>query len=109
VSVKGSPRFNGLAAGRIEIDFLRNPIHIEVTAAFIDTETGHTHGWTKGEGAVWSPETRQAIKKLRESMEADLARIHFTDHATAPPGLARQTGGEGGLGEHLGVTDAPSV
>lgn len=109
--IKGAPRFDGLTVSKIEVDFFKNPIHIEAMAAFINTVTGDTHGWTRSNNA-WSEETRELLQKLRESMERDLSKRHLTDGAIASPqpGLKMGDKSVGGLGEHIGSeTDAPSV
>lgn len=73
-------------------------------AAFVNSVTGNTHGWTTHH--VWSPETLERLKKLRESMELDLAAAHFLDVGEAPQAEVEETGttteSSGGLGEHLG-------
>lgn len=110
--IKGTPKFDGLAVTKMELDFIKNPIHIEVSAAFVNSKTGDTHGWTRSSGG-WSEETRALIKQLREAMERDMASSHLTDADTAAPttGKAGITLGPttGGLGEHLGDVDATSV
>jgi len=108
--IEGVPKFNALAIGKIEIDFLKNPIHIEVTAGFVNTKTSDTHGWTKATGTPWSEQTREKIKELVKFMEQDLAKLHFTDGAKRVDGAPNKDGLDlGGIGEHVGTVDAPSI
>ena len=111
MSVKGVPKFDTIALGDITADFKKATISLSGVAAFADSETGMTHGWTKGEGPVWSTETMLKLKELREAMERDLARVHFgkgTIHANGEqtrPGLPFQPTG---ISQHLGA-DTPSI
>jgi len=102
--IQGSPKFDGIAVAKIEIDFLKNPVHIEVQAAFINTKTGDTHGWTRG-GNVFSDRTRTLLLQLRDSMEQDLADRHFSTGGsslnTSGPPRAEHVGG---ISEFLGTT-----
>lgn len=103
--IRGSPKFDGLALGEIHVNFLRPTVEMRAKAAFIDTQSGATCGWT--EGTQWSPETIKKLDELRTMLERDLASIYFTGDARAvatsnpAAGAARQ-----GLGEHLDE-DAP--
>lgn len=103
--IRGSPKFDALSVAKISIDYLKNPIEIDVQAAFINTGTGDTHGWTRGSPG-WSDETRGLMNALRVSMERDLAARHLSGVEGAP-GAATYTGGgpqqPSGLGEHLGA------
>jgi len=100
MAVTGTPRFNQLAVGEIEVDFTSSPIKIDVTAAFVDSKTGETHGWTKGYGGIWSEETRKKLVELRELMELDLSKLHFdkAGSATTTKGVEFEPGG---ISEHL--------
>jgi hypothetical protein len=110
--IQGNPKFDGIAVAKIEIDFLKNPVHIDVQAAFVNVKTGDTHGWTRG-APGWSDDTRLLIKSLRESMERDLASTHFAGSGVAVTGSATTSSSSGGLSEHLGAVDTsggvPSV
>jgi hypothetical protein len=111
MSITGTPRFNGLAVGSLMADFTKGTIVVEATAGFVNSETGETHGWTKGEGATWSPDTMKKLQVLREAMEHDLAKMHFKEHSVQSNSESASSGFEledKGLSEHLGV-DAPSV
>lgn len=102
-------KFDALRVAEIKVSLIEAPVTIEAKAAFINTETGATHGWTTGR-AGWSDATIEKLKELRESMEADLARIHFVDGATVTPTTSSGDIREGfqGLGEHLGSTEDPT-
>jgi len=78
-------------------------------AAFVDTRTGNTHGWTEGTGTIWSEETKRALVALVELMELDLSRLHFLGMPEAPSNIQGMRTEPGGLGEHLTDDDAPSV
>lgn len=103
--INGSPKFDGLAIGSIEVDFTKQTIQLKAVAGFINTATGDTHGWTRGEGGIWSTETLQKLQELREAMEKDLARLHFEGAVKKESKVLDQ--GTAGIGEFLG--DAPSV
>lgn len=91
-------KFDKLAIGEMTANFLSVPTSLKAKAAFVDSTTGSTHGWT--ECSNWSPATAAKMAELRTCMETDLARIHFEDGATA------SSGGDqiayDGLGEVLG-------
>jgi hypothetical protein len=104
----GTPKFDGIAVHEGTFAFHVVGGSLKVKAAFVDSKSGHTHGWTTGEGPIWSKETMEAMNTLRASMERDLARLHFTGSALEVAGdtvsTASPTGASvGGLGEHLGT------
>ena len=109
--IKGAPKFNAIAVGELHADFTKTTTHLEGTAGFVDNETGETHGWTKGDGKVWSRTTMLKLKELREAMERDLAKLHFTDGSIEHEGATGKRGLDlGGIAEHAeGPKDAPSV
>jgi hypothetical protein len=100
--------FNGIALGEISVSFIENPPKINAKAAFINTSTGQTHGWTLCH--QWSAETVAKLKELRALMERDISVLHFAD-AGGSVIAASTTGGGGisetfkGLGETLGQVD----
>jgi hypothetical protein len=104
--IRGAPKFDGLAVAKISIDYLKTPIEIDVQAAFMNTETGDTHGWTRGTVA-WSDETRGLLNALRVAMERDLAARHLSGaDGGAPVAAATYTGTSrqpSGLSEPLGA------
>jgi hypothetical protein len=106
----GIPKFDGVAVLEISVDFKGPSGKVEAVAAFVDTTTGETHGWTKGVGTTWSNQTKERLQALRESMEEDLAARSFGDRRSAT-----RAADVGGLGEHLGtgttsdVVDAPQT
>lgn len=108
--IRGTPLFDGIAIGELEANFI-GPTKLSSKAGFVNSKTGHTHGFTTH--SDWSQRTLEKLAELRASMEADIAKKHFSDvesvEATSvSPGL--KLGGDGGLGEHIGTsTDPPSV
>lgn len=107
--IKGTLDTDEMRVARISVDYLQNPIKIDVMFGFTSTRTGRTPAFANATSGVWSPATMERLKELCESMEADMARVVLTGGATA---TSRSTGGisEGGLGEHVGApVDAPSV
>lgn len=102
--IQGSVRFDGIAVAKLEIDFLKNPVHIEVQAAFVNSKTGDTHGWARG-GVNFSDKTRMLMLQLRDSMEQDLAKRHFTAGASSRDSLEGQREQTSGIGEFLGTTE----
>lgn len=103
----GTPRFNTLVIAKVTVDLTRTPSAITAEAAFVNDTTGHTHGWTRGDGGVWSEETRTRLRALCDSMERDLAKMHFSDGVVAAsPGNGAVE--QGGLAEYLG-NDAESL
>lgn len=109
--VNGTLKCNALALFEGSFNILASKLTVK--AAFVDTNTGHTHGWTTGEGTIWSKATMDAMTALKESIELDLAKLHFTDGGTIAEPTAKTEGpaGSGGIGEHLGEQgeDAPPL
>jgi hypothetical protein len=106
--IKGIPRFDGIAIGQLSANFNRETLHLEATAGFVDSKTGETHGWTKGDGRMWSKETMQKLLELREAMESDFSRLHFSMTGSEYVGPVHSKA-PSGIGEHLATADAPSV
>lgn len=100
MAATGNPVFDGIAIMTVQINVLQKGLTSE--AAFINTRTGATHGWTKGEATIWSEETKQIAFELVASMERDFARLHFGTSSEAP---AAKSTNIGGLGEHLDDSD----
>ena len=103
MAIDGTPKFTTLEVREIAAEITVNTVTLTGKAGFRDKNTGATHAWTKGEGAIWSKETMEQLQTLRGYMEADLARLHFSD---APGSFSG--GGAGfpsveprGLMEHL--------
>ncbi len=106
----GVLKVDAVKVGAFEVDLMNPPSgKLTAKAAFINSKTGHTHGWTNH--MVWSPATLLKLRELVESMELDLASAHFVEG-----GEASSTTGGGlfesspqhsepnsprGLGEHL--------
>lgn len=98
-----SAKFNNLKIIRLRADFNIAGGNLEADAAFVNTVTGETHGWTKSGGSPWEKDTQDAMTILKELMERDLQRIHFDDATdTVQSGSATGLQPEGGgLGELL--------
>lgn len=108
MSIKGSPVFDALAMLSLEAGF--RPLSLKGTAAFVNSTTGGTHGWTSANGSIWSNETVELLKQLAQSMELDLAREHLGISVQAPRETPRMVIEDEGLAEHLGGEDpTPSV
>jgi hypothetical protein len=102
---KGKPVFDGIAVGEVSMDFMKTSLHVTAKAAFVDSQTGTTHGWTNC--TQWSKETIRKIGDLKASMERDLATVHFQEGLTDEEPI---DGVPSGLMEHLSdEEDAPSI
>lgn len=95
----GTPKFDGIAILDLTVDFTQPSARLTAKAAYVNTKTGETHGWTSG--SQWSEETRSLLAALRQSMEQDIAARDFISEG--PANLDR-TPGLRGLGEHVGAT-----
>ena len=97
-------KFNSLKIIRLRADFNIAGGTLEADAAFVNTETGETHGWTKSGGSPWGKDTQDAMASLKELLERDLQRVHFdggddvTSQTEGSTGLQPEGGG---LGERL--------
>lgn len=110
--IRGAPKFDGIAVGEITASFVGPTLSLEAKAAFANSKTGDTHGWTKN--TQWSPGVIEKVRELRALMELDLGRIHFEGGGemlvtTSNTASGLGGGGGGGLGEHLGGESVPSV
>ena len=104
MSVDGTPKFGTITVREITVEITQAGPNIVAKAAFVDRTTGHTHGWTQGTGAIWSPETRALLLQLAASMEQDLANLHFIGGA-GPSGREESKPLFGGIAEHLEEAD----
>jgi len=101
--------FNALALGELSVNFLEAPAKVTAKAAFINTQTGQTHGWTTCH--QWSPDTIEKLRELRMLMERDLGALHFADDAGGVASSTTTTRGGAlgksfqGLGEKLGSVE----
>ena len=109
--IQGQAKFDGIAVFEGTFSFLNPTVHLEGKAAFVDSKTGDTHGWTKS--TQWSPEVIAKLAELRALMEVDLGRLHMheggetlTTRAMGVRLSNPETGG--GLSEHVG-DPVPSV
>ena len=107
--VRGTAKFDGVAVGEFSVSRLGPTTKMQAKAAFIGSQSGHTHAWTTNE--QWSAETMQRLRELLAAMEIDLARIHFSDSdltvATTNPWQSEQRGP--GLGEFLSEGEGRSI
>lgn len=99
-------KFDTIRVAEITVSFLETPAAVTAKAAFVNTKSGATHGWTTGKR--WADDTMAKLVELRELMERDLSSTHFEDGATASSpttsgGSIRET--FQGLGEHLGASE----
>lgn len=106
---KGTLKPNSITLASFEADFFNPPTgKMTAKAAFVNTESGATHGWTTHQ--TWSPSTIQKLHELKEAMETDLAAAHFLDGASEEAPSSKPTGLAGGIGEHLASgEDAESI
>ena len=98
-------KFDTIRVAEITVSFLESPAVVTAKAAFVNTKSGATHGWTTGKR--WSDETMAKLVELRELMERDLSVTHFEDGATSSPTTSGGSVREAfqGLGEHLGTSE----
>lgn len=107
MAAQGSIVFDGIAIATVEADVINKKL--TARAAFIDSKTGETHGWTEAQGTVWTEKTKAALVALINSMEQDMGRLHFAGIPATPMPDSSSRSEPGGLGEHLQDHDAPSV
>ena len=106
--IRGSTKFDSVSVGEGAFSFLGSNLTLEAKAAFVNSRTGDTHGWTKN--SQWSPTTIEKLKELRALMEIDLGALHLENGgevlvASSTVGqTVASSGGSGGLGEHLSRT-----
>ena len=101
--IRGNAKFDSIAVGEGAFSFLGSTLMLEAKAAFVNSKTGDTHGWTKN--AQWSPPVVEKLKELRALMEIDLGQLHLEgggEVLVAVTSAGPAAGGGGGLGEHLG-------
>lgn len=109
--VRGTPKFDGLSMGTLMADLMGGPSNtkLEAKIAFVDSQTGRTHGWTTHR--QFSPAVLHKLHELAVMMEEEVAAVHFSDRglSVAGPALGEPSEGLGGIGEHLGKREAPQV
>lgn len=105
MAIDGTPKFTTLAVAEVAADFKGTSVTLSCKVAFGNRETGATHAWTKGEGAIWSKETIARLEELRAAMEQDLAARHFQEFTVVNGGRAPSPTHIGGIGEHLSEAD----
>lgn len=73
-------KIDNIRVGELHVNLLdKTAPQISAKAAFVDTRTGRTHGWTTN--LVWSREVFEALDTFRAVLEKHLATVHFTDAA----------------------------
>jgi hypothetical protein len=77
----GSPKFNGIAVGELEINLLGPAIHIKSTYALTNVDNGDRFGRGVKEGN-WSPETIQVFLSFVAAMENDICNDVFDGGST---------------------------
>lgn len=103
--IRGAAKFDGLALLEGSFSFLGSGVKLDGKAAFVNSKTGDTHGWTSNH--QWSPQVIEKLRELRALMEMDLGRLHLDGGgevlATTAPIHTNSVEGalSGGLGEHL--------
>lgn len=108
--IKGSTKFDAIAVGEFTAAFIGPTLEFKAKAAFVDSKTGQTHGWTTNQ--TWSPPTLAKLHELRALMEADLGAMHLEGggevvaNAAAPPRIPQVPTG---IGEHVGEGSVDSV
>lgn len=105
MSIDGTPKFSTLVIKEISAEINGMSVVLSGKAAFVDRNNNATHGWTKGEGAIWSKETLEQLMALQQLMEVDLARLHFSVAGGGVPGREPAPAYVGGIGEHLEEAD----
>jgi hypothetical protein len=107
--IKGHAKFDGLAIGEFTAIFIGPTLDFKAKAAFIDTTTGQTHGWTSNQ--TWSRAVVEKLHELKQLMEIDLGALHLEaggepprDAVAAQPGSAHT-----GLGEYVGDAGVDQV
>ncbi len=108
--IKGTLDTDEMRVVRIAVDFLQNPIKVDVMFGFTSTRTGRTPAFANATSGVWSSNTMEKLKELCESMETDMGKVVLAGGATSTVSGARSGLAAEGLGEHVGApVDAPSV
>lgn len=100
--IKGTTKFDGVVVGEFTAIFMGPTLDFKAKAAFVNSKTGQTHGWTTNQ--TWSPPVVAKLQELRALMEADLGAIHLegggevVESVIAPH---RVEPSPTGLGEHV--------
>lgn len=100
-----SAKFDTIRVAEVSVKFLETPAVISAKAAFVNTASGTTHGWTTC--TSWSKETMDKLRELRELMERDLSEHHFADAGTSTTTTSSGDMRDSfqGLGERLGTAE----
>ncbi len=104
--IRGVLKADAVVVGELTAILLGPTIELKAKAAFVNTMTGDTCGWTSN--AQWSKETLLKLQELRSMMEVDLGQLYLVnggESVTAPVGVTHRSFDPStaeGLGEHLG-------
>jgi len=101
-------KFDKIVVGKATINVVEKPASLVAEAAFVDTNTGATHGMTMCRS--WSATTIARLRDLLDAMSVDLELTHFVDGGTealfdTPKGSGAMESTPQGLGEMLGAAD----
>ncbi len=97
-------KFDKVAIGEITIKLMEEPNVVSAKAAFVNTKSGTTHGYTYCTN--WSKEVLIKIKELAALMSLELDSTHFDMGITSSEqGVIPQE--IGGLGEFIKDNEIP--
>jgi hypothetical protein len=109
--IKGTAKFDGITIGEFTAEFMGPTLHLTAKAAFVNSRSGDTHGWTTNK--TWSPSVIDKLRELKLLMEIDLAAIHldYVELVSAPitSTPSHSSREPGGIGEHVGDGAVPQL
>jgi hypothetical protein len=94
--IRGTPAFDGVALGELNVSFLGTTLVMNAKAAFVNTRTGNTHGFCTHQH--WSEETITKLRELRSAMELDIGRVQLQYGGAPDPDVLDMSG----LSDHVG-------
>jgi hypothetical protein len=100
--IQGSAKFDAIVVGEFTASFIGPTTDFKAKAAFVNSKTGQTHGWTSNQ--TWSKETIIKLLELRALMETDLGALHLENggQVLEVPTQPRNPPAPTGLSEHVG-------
>jgi hypothetical protein len=107
--IEGTIVFDGIAIGELKANLIGASPQLSAKAAFIDTKTRKTHGWTLAENMPWSKETLAALDALCVCMERDMSALHMVGQADGQGAITATKLPMTGLTEHLTDDDGVQV
>lgn len=96
--ISGTLRPNAIALGEVSIDLRGNASSITATFAYVDTQTGRSHGSTTRVGP-WSKEVGDALAALVIALERDTAAIVMTGTDGSTPAVPQGSPEDAAEGE----------